>query len=75
MASASPASLSKVHGLQHGGGYTFESGIRVKLTLAFHGSVLPDGSNGGNPCGLLVTCPDGIKITTPPIRPSSATWP
>jgi len=30
--------------------------------LAFHGSALPDGSNGGNPCGFLITCPDGTKI-------------
>jgi L-ascorbate metabolism protein UlaG (beta-lactamase superfamily) len=36
--------------------------VRVKLTVAFHGSVLPDGSNGGNPCGFLVTCPNGTKI-------------
>src|SRR3974377_1268104 len=57
-----PRGLTKVHGLQHGGGYTFESGVRVKLTLAFHGSALPDGSNGGNPCGFLITCPDGTKI-------------
>ena len=57
-----PRGLTNVHGLQHGGGYTFKSGIRVKLTLAFHGSALPDGSNGGNPCGFLVTCPDGLKI-------------
>jgi L-ascorbate metabolism protein UlaG (beta-lactamase superfamily) len=57
-----PRGLTKVHGLQHGGGYTFEDGLRVKLTLAFHGSALPDGSNGGNPCGFLITCPDGVKI-------------
>ena len=57
-----PRGLTKVHGLQHGGGYTFHNGIRVKLTLAFHGSALPDGSNGGNPCGFLVTFPDGIKV-------------
>ena len=35
---------------------------RVKLTLAFHGSALPDGSNGGNPCGFLITFDDGIKV-------------
>jgi len=57
-----PRSLSKVHGLQHGGGVTLDNGIRVKLTLAFHGSMLPDGSNGGNPCGFLVTFPNGMKI-------------
>lgn len=51
----------KSHGMQHGGGFNFPFG-RVKLTLAFHGSMLPDGSNGGNPCGFLLTCNDGKKI-------------
>ena len=41
---------------------------RVKLTLAFHGSVLPDGSYGGNPCGFLVTFPTARRSTTPPTR-------
>ena len=53
--------LEKVHGQQHGGGHTFPFG-RVKLTLAFHGSVLPDGTYGGNPCGFLLYLPDGKKI-------------
>ena len=53
---------SKVQGLQHGGSFLFDGSIRVKLTLAFHGSALPDGSNGGNPCGFVLTFPDGIKI-------------
>ena len=53
---------TKVHGLQHGGSFLFDGAVRVKLTVAFHGSVLPDGSNGGNPCGFLVTCPNGTKI-------------
>ncbi|QEH32010.1 metal-dependent hydrolase [Aquisphaera giovannonii] len=57
-----PRNLTKVHGLQHGGGFTFPSGLRVKLTLAFHGSELPDGSGGGNPAGFLITTPDGCKI-------------
>jgi L-ascorbate metabolism protein UlaG (beta-lactamase superfamily) len=35
---------------------------RVKLTLAFHSSSLPDGSNGGNPCGFLITLKDSRKI-------------
>lgn len=52
---------AKIHGPQHGGGFTFQ-GIRVKLTLAFHGSMLPDGSYGGNPAGLVVTFADGIKV-------------
>ncbi|APW61462.1 metal-dependent hydrolase [Paludisphaera borealis] len=54
--------LKRVEGLQHGGGFTFDDWVRVKLTLAFHGSALPDGSNGGNPCGFLLTFPDGVKV-------------
>ncbi len=53
--------LDKVHGMQHGGGFNFPFG-RLKLTLAFHGSMLPDGSDGGNPAGLLLTFTDGKKI-------------
>lgn len=53
---------SKVQGLQHGGSFLFDGSIRVKLTLAFHGSALPDGSNGGNPCGFVVTLPDGTRV-------------
>jgi L-ascorbate metabolism protein UlaG (beta-lactamase superfamily) len=53
--------VAKAHGLQHGGGHDFTFG-RCKLTLAFHGSALPDGSNGGNPCGFLLTFKDGLKI-------------
>ena len=53
--------VAKVHGQQHGGGHAFSFG-RVKLTLAFHGSALPDGSNGGNPCGFLFHFKDGKKV-------------
>ncbi len=53
--------VKKVHGQQHGGGHDFPFG-RVKLTLAFHGSALPDGSNGGNPCGFLITFKDGKRV-------------
>jgi L-ascorbate metabolism protein UlaG (beta-lactamase superfamily) len=53
--------LSKVHGLQHGGGFRFPFG-RVKLTQAWHGSVLPDGTYGGNPAGLYLTCNDGKRV-------------
>jgi len=53
--------LKKVHGQQHGGGHGYPFG-RVKLTLAFHGSVLPDGIYGGNPCGFLITFKDGKKV-------------
>ena len=44
----------KVHPMHIGGGYDFPFG-RVKLTIAHHGSSLPDGSYGGNPAGLLLT--------------------
>jgi L-ascorbate metabolism protein UlaG (beta-lactamase superfamily) len=53
--------LTKVHGQQHGGGFQHPFG-RCKLTLAFHGSVLPDGTYGGNPCGFYLTLKDGTKI-------------
>src|SRR6516164_2400327 len=53
--------LKKVHGQQHGGGFNHPFG-RVKLTLAFHGSALPDGANGGNPAGFLIYTKDGKKI-------------
>lgn len=51
----------KAHGMQHGGGFGFPFG-RCKLTLAFHGSMLPDGSNGGNPCGFYLTFKDGKTV-------------
>jgi L-ascorbate metabolism protein UlaG (beta-lactamase superfamily) len=49
------------HGMQHGGGHKFPFGY-CKLTLAFHGSMLPDGSNGGNPCGFFIRFNDGKTI-------------
>jgi L-ascorbate metabolism protein UlaG (beta-lactamase superfamily) len=48
----------KAHGQQHGGGFQHAFG-RVKLTIAHHGSALPDGSYGGNPCGFLLYLNDG----------------
>jgi L-ascorbate metabolism protein UlaG (beta-lactamase superfamily) len=53
--------VNNVHGQQHGGGHRFSFG-RLKLTLAFHGSVLPDGTYGGNPCGFHLFLNDGAKI-------------
>jgi L-ascorbate metabolism protein UlaG (beta-lactamase superfamily) len=53
--------VKQTHGQQHGGGHAFPFG-RVKLTLAFHGSALPDGSYGGNPCGFLLYFKDGKKV-------------
>jgi L-ascorbate metabolism protein UlaG (beta-lactamase superfamily) len=47
---------------QHiGGGHSFPFGY-LKLTPALHGSGLPDGTNGGNPAGFLITPEDGQKI-------------
>jgi len=44
--------VKNVHPQHIGGGFNYPWG-RVKLTLALHGSALPDGSYGGNPCGFL----------------------
>ncbi len=43
----------KVHAQHIGGGYQHPFG-HVKLTVAFHGSGLPDGSYGGMPAGFLL---------------------
>jgi len=51
----------KTHGQHLGGGYKYPFGY-LKLTFAIHGSALPDGSNGGNPAGFLLTTNDGKKI-------------
>ena len=53
--------VQKVHGQHLGGGFRHPFGY-LKLTLALHGSQLPDGSDGGNPCGFLLTTSDGKKI-------------
>lgn len=52
--------VERTHAMHLGGQYEFEFG-RVKLTLAHHGSGLPDGSYGGNPAGLLLTL-GGVTI-------------
>ncbi|MCB9100090.1 MAG: metal-dependent hydrolase [Anaerolineales bacterium] len=46
--------IENVHPQHLGGGFTHEFG-HLKLTIAHHGSGLPDGSYGGNPAGLLIT--------------------
>ncbi len=51
----------KTHGQHLGGGFHHPFGY-LKLTLALHGSGLPDGSYGGNPAGFLLTTLDGKKI-------------
>jgi L-ascorbate metabolism protein UlaG (beta-lactamase superfamily) len=48
------------HAQHIGGGHIHPFG-HLKLTLALHGSALPDGSDGGNPVGFLLTTPEGKK--------------
>ncbi|MGH2538830.1 MAG: metal-dependent hydrolase [Candidatus Promineifilaceae bacterium] len=50
----------KVHGQHIGGGFQHPFGY-LKMTQAFHGSALPDGSNGGMPAGFLLDA-DGKRI-------------
>lgn len=41
-------------GMNLGGSAALPFG-RVKMTVAHHSSVLPDGKSGGNPCGFVIT--------------------
>lgn len=51
----------KTHAQHIGGGYHHPFGY-LKLTLALHGSPLPDGSYGGNPVGFLLTTKNNERI-------------
>jgi L-ascorbate metabolism protein UlaG (beta-lactamase superfamily) len=53
--------LKKVHQQHIGGGFQHPFGY-LKLTLALHGSALPDGSYGGNPAGFLLSTSEGKKL-------------
>jgi len=53
--------VENTHAQHIGGGYHYPFGY-LKLTQALHGSALPDGSNGGNPVGFLLTTTDAKKI-------------
>jgi len=53
--------VANVHAMNTGGARNFPFG-NLKLTIAHHTSMLPDGSNGGNPCGFLIRLADGRKI-------------
>lgn len=53
--------VANTHGQHLGGGFKHPFGY-LKLTLALHGSALPDGSYGGNPAGFLLTTNGGKKI-------------
>lgn len=46
--------VARTHAQHIGGGFDHPWG-RLQLTMALHGSSMPDGSYGGNPCGLLLT--------------------
>jgi L-ascorbate metabolism protein UlaG (beta-lactamase superfamily) len=48
---------AKAHPMHIGGAYNFPFG-RVKLTIAHHGSAVPDGTYAGNPAGVLLTMDD-----------------
>jgi L-ascorbate metabolism protein UlaG (beta-lactamase superfamily) len=48
------------HAQHIGGGFQHPFGY-LKLTIAHHGSALPDGSYGGNPCGFLLSA-EGKKV-------------
>jgi L-ascorbate metabolism protein UlaG (beta-lactamase superfamily) len=50
--------VEKTHAMNIGGGYEFPFG-RVKMTIAHHTSMLPDGANGGDAAGFLLTLPEG----------------
>jgi L-ascorbate metabolism protein UlaG (beta-lactamase superfamily) len=50
----------KTHAQHLGGGFQHPFGY-LKLTYALHGSGLPDGTDGGNPAGLLLTLNEGGK--------------
>jgi L-ascorbate metabolism protein UlaG (beta-lactamase superfamily) len=52
--------VKNTHAQHLGGGHDWPFGY-LKLTLALHGSALPDGSYGGNPAGFLLTT-GGKKI-------------
>jgi L-ascorbate metabolism protein UlaG (beta-lactamase superfamily) len=52
--------VENTHAQHIGGGYNYPWG-RVKLTIAHHGSGLPDGSNGGDPAGFLLYL-EGKKV-------------
>ena len=53
--------VMNVHAMNFGGAHTFPFG-RVKMTIAHHSSMLPDGANGGNPCGYLLSFNHGHDL-------------
>ena len=53
--------VKRTLGMNLGGSASLPFG-RVKMTLAFHSSQLPDGSYGGNPGGFLLSLTQGPRI-------------
>lgn len=51
--------IENTHAMNIGGAHRFEFGT-VKMTIAHHSSMLPDGAYGGNPAGFLLTLEDGV---------------
>jgi L-ascorbate metabolism protein UlaG (beta-lactamase superfamily) len=51
----------RTHAQHLGGGFKHPFGY-LKLTMALHGSGLPDGTNGGNPAGFLLFTPAGKRL-------------
>ncbi len=51
----------ETHAQHIGGGFHHPFGY-LKLTQALHGSMLPDGSYGGNPTGFLLTTSGGERL-------------
>lgn len=50
--------VEKAHPMNHGGAFAFDFG-RVKYVGAVHSSLLPDGTNGGNPGGFVIESAEG----------------
>ena len=50
--------VERTHDMNTGGSYKFDFGT-IKLTMAHHGSMLPDGSYGGCATGVLLKTADG----------------
>jgi L-ascorbate metabolism protein UlaG (beta-lactamase superfamily) len=50
--------IKNYHPMNTGGKRDFD-GIEVRCTNAIHSSALPDGSNGGNPMGFLISSAEG----------------
>lgn len=53
--------VERTHGMNPDGAYDFGF-AKIGLTMAFHSSRLPDGSNGGNPIGFLIYTPGGKTV-------------